>query len=303
MKTGITQLGYIGLEATSLEPWRTCGTHIGAEVLDLDEGVLGWRLDSDRPARVYVQEGEADGLAYAGWEAPDPVTFADIVSRLKDRGAAVEPAPDLARIRGVEELMTFRDPDGNPAELYWGPGTAIRTQFVSPLGVDFTVGELGAGHLTIAVSSFRETHDFYTECLGMRLTEIADVGGVRVGFLRCNPRHHSVAFTQLPSGHSRLMHLSVEVRELDALGLIRDRLLDAKFPIARDLGRHPTDGVISLYANVAEGFEFELGWGSVIVDEETWERDRFARVGWSWGHREVVSYGGTSALGETESQR
>lgn len=303
MQHRITQLGYVGLNAADPSTWHRFGTLLGAELTDLADGVLGWRLDSDRPARIFIHPADHDGLAYAGWETAGPAEFAGVLEQLTSLGVAVELAPALAPSRGVEELAQFRDPDGNPCELYWGAGTAIRSQFYSPQGVTFTIGELGTGHLTFAVSNFRDTLDFYSAGLGMRLTEIADVGGGRVGFLRCNPRHHSVAFFELPSGHSRLMHLSVEVDELDALGSARDRLLDAGFPILRDLGRHPTDGVISLYASVTDAFEFEIGWGSVIVDDDTWKRDRYARVGWSWGHREVRGYGRSSSLGETEAHR
>lgn len=303
MQDTVTQLGYIGINSTEPEKWREFGLHLGAETVELPEHGLGLRLDSDRPARLYIQPAEDDGLAYAGWEVSGPQPFSHILDRLKEHDFEARLAPELAGVRGVEELATFRDPDGNTCELYWGMGTVIRSQFVSPLGVEFAMGEMGAGHLTIAVRSFRETLDFYTETLGMRLTEIADVGGGRVGFLRCNPRHHSIAFVQLPSGNSRLLHLSVEVTQLDGLGAIRDRLLDARVPIGRDIGRHPTDGVISLYANVAPDFEVELGWGSILVAEETWENDRYARTGWSWGHREVTSYGHTSKLGGSESQR
>lgn len=303
MKHAVRQLGYIGLNATDPAKWAEFGSHLGAAVRTHDDGTVSFRLDDDRDSRITVHPADEDGLAYAGWEVFGPDALRSIQDSLESRGVTTSHSPEIAVQRGVEEVLTFTDPDGNPGELYWGAGTAVRTQFISPHGVAFELGDMGAGHLTFGVADFRRTHDFYTEVLGMRLTEIADVGGARVGFLRCNPRHHSVAFAQLPSGSSRLLHLSVEVAELDAMGAIRDRLLDARFPIARDLGRHPTDGVISMYIAVAPGYDFELGCGSIQVDEKSWEHDRYDRVGWSWGHREVTSYGETTSLGDTESQR
>ena len=298
----ITQLGYIGIGTPHIESWRTFTDLLGAVVTDSDDGGLAVRIDSDRHARLWVHPADVDGLLYAGWQVAGPAALDAVVSRLSERGVVVEHVDGDKTLRGVEELIRFHDPDGNPCEVYWGMASAMREQFISPRGVEFATGDLGAGHLTFGVRDFRSTLDFYTEALGMKVTEIADVGGARVGFLRCNPRHHSVAFAELPSGRSRLMHLSIEVAQFDALGSIRDRLLNTGFPVGRDLGRHPTDGVISLYANPSPAFEFELGWGSTLIDDETWETDRYERAGWSWGHREVTG-GAATSLGTTEKTR
>lgn len=295
MSHAVTELGYVGIDATDLDRWRRWGELIGATLVDDTEGGFGLRLDSDAGWRIAVRAAERDGVAFAGWEVPDAATLRELRSCLEKAGAQPKERPDLALMRGVEELLTFVDPDGNVGELYWGRGTLIRTQFISPHGVEFSVADQGMGHLTIGVADFRRTFDFYTAVLGMSLTEIADVGGNRVGFLRCNPRHHSLAFAELPPGQARVLHLAVEVEHLDALGSIRDRLLDEGFSPTRDLGRHPTDGVISLYLPVCEAFDVELGWGSITVDDETWPRDRHERISWSWGHRPPT--GPATALG------
>ncbi|MGW0036827.1 VOC family protein [Gordonia sp. NPDC003376] len=295
---GVTQLGYVGINATDVATWRRLGAHMGVEFGDIAGDGFGMRLDSDRDARVIVHAADTDGVAYTGWEVPGLRAFHDVADRLRAHGTSVEIRDDLARLRGAEDVARFTDPDGNAGELYWGMSTAIRTQFVSPHGVDFAVGEMGMGHMTIGVSDFRKTLEFYSEALGMTLSEIADVGAGRVAFLRCNPRHHSLAFAQLPPGlDPRVLHVAIEVTELDALGSIRDRLIDDHFPIARDLGRHPTDGVISMYVGASPAFEIELGWGSIVIDDQTWERDRHERVGWSWGHRQTTA-GPTTRLGE-----
>lgn len=283
---GLTQLGYVGFTSPKTSSWREFGEILGGEIVEMPEAAFGIRLDSDRTARIVVHEGELEALAYAGWEVAGPSELSELFDRLVVAGASPERRQDLARVRKVQELVTFTDPDGIPGELFWGAASAMRTRFHSPHGVEFVAGETGMGHLTLAVVDFTRTREFYTNVLGMKLTEIADVGPTVVGFLRCNPRHHSLAIAQHPKG-SALAHLSVEVEHLDALGAIRDRLLDSGFEIERDLGRHPTDDVISFYALVNGGFEIEIGWGSCSVDDETWETDRYNRSGWSWGHRQV----------------
>lgn len=297
MQDAVTQIGYVGINSTDLTGWKQLGVDMGVEFTDLPDGIA-MRIDNDRHSRVNVHASERDGLAYAGWQVSGPDAFEHTLKRLQDSGAAPEVRQDLARARGTAALATFTDPDGNPGEIYWGASTAMRTQFISPHGVEFSVGHMGMGHLTIAVQDFTRTMEFYTQVLGMQLTEIADVGAGKVGFLRCNPRHHTLAFAQVPPNvPSMILHLAIEVTELDMLGSIRDRMLDGGSTIHRDLGRHPTDGVISMYTKPAgAAFEVELGWGSTEVEDDTWETERYRRVGWSWGHR--ATNGSTARLGE-----
>ncbi len=296
MSARVTELGYVGIDAACTDRWEQWARLIGATTTDRRDGGFGIRLDSDAEARILVQPSDADAMAFAGWEVASAHDLHTIGQRLDDVGAAPQDRPDLAVDRGAEELLTFRDPDGNVGELYWGRKTLIRSRFISPHGVDFSVGQLGMGHFTIGVANFRRTLEFYTETLGMNLTEIADVGGGRVCFLRCNARHHSLAFGEIPGGTARVLHVAVEVVHLDALGSIRDRLIDNGFTIVRDLGRHPTDGVVSLYVAVGTAFEIELGWGSIEIDDTTWPLQRHQRDGWSWGHRQTP-LGPSQALG------
>lgn len=286
----VRQLGYVGITTTSPASWREFAGVIGAQIVDVDGAALGIRLDNDRAARMIIHEGDEDAAAYIGWETSGPEEFRAVIRQLESKGTSVVLHSELADVRGVQEVAAFDDPDGFPTEIYWGARTTIRTPYISPHGVDFVSQETGMGHVTFGVSDFDETRTFYSDALGMKLTEIADVGQNVVGFMRCNPRHHSLAWAELPPGMSRrLLHISVEVAELDALGAIRDRVFDSgSLTVDRDLGRHPTDDVISLYVKVNDAIEMELGWGSCSVEDATWDVDRYKRRGWSWGHRAMA---------------
>lgn len=291
----VTALGHIGVDTNDIDQWRRWGTSIGAMIVDDKGDSLGLRLDTEAGARILIRSAERDALAFAGWEVADEAAFEEIRDRLEDAGAEPELRPDLAADRGVVDLLTFVDPDGFVAELYWGRMSHVRNRFLSPHGVDFAIGDMGMGHLTLGVTDFRRTMSFYTEVLGMVLTETMNIGGSRVAMVRCNPRHHSLAFAEVPSAKPRVLHYALEVEHLDALGAIRDRILDAGFPISRDLGRHPGDGVISFYQPLSEAFEVELAWGTTRIDERTWPERRHDRPFWSWGHRPTA--GAATALG------
>lgn len=287
----VVALGHVGVESTDVKRWQRWGEHLGAMIIDGDRDSLGLRLDSEAAKRIVVDRADQDALAYAGWEVDGPKELDIIHERLEAVGTAVEIRDDLAAERSTEGLIRFADPDGFVTEIYWGRRNVVRSRFLSPHGVDFSIGDLGLGHLVYGVADFHRSLDFYTNALGMVLTEIADVGGNRVAMLRCNGRHHSLALVQVPSA-PRVLHFAVEVSHFDALGAIRDRLMDDGFPISRDLGRHPGDGVISFYQPMGDAFEVEVAWGTIIVDEATWDQERFDRKYWAWGHRAPSGAGG-----------
>jgi len=90
-------------------------------------------------------------------------------------------------------------------------------------------------------------------------------------FLRCNPRHHSIAFQprmpDLPrSRDKRMWHFMLEVNSIDDVGAALDwrarresRGLDPR--------RHSNDQMVSIrcvHLHVdTSGFEVEYGWGAV----------------------------------------
>ncbi|HKX77245.1 MAG TPA: VOC family protein [Novosphingobium sp.] len=284
MQSAVTQIGYLEIETADKPSWLRLATLIGFEI-DAREQATGLRMDADRWARIILREGERERLSAIGWEAASPEDFQAIVKRLEQAGAQPRERLDLARFHNVQQLAEFEDPDGNRGELYWCARTTIRSPFRSPEYVAFIAADSGMGHVTLAVADIARSMTFYQTTLGLKLTEIADVGQLQVVFLRAGERHHTLAMAQPPSGRPAIDHIMIEVATLDDLGSVRDRLIASGHAIERDLGRHPTDGVVSLYATTPAPFNLEIGWGSIAVDERTWAKERYERRTWSWGHR------------------
>ena len=76
--------------------------------------------------------------------------------------------------------------------------------------------------------------DFYVRRLGFRHSDDIEAG-LKVRFLHCNPRHHTVALVAVP-GHRGVHHVMLEVDQLDDVGLAYDRENAAGLPIAMTLG-------------------------------------------------------------------
>ena len=283
----IVQLAYARIGVRQLAWWRDFAALVGfATAGDAPEGELWLRMDHARDYRLVLHTSDRPGVDALGWELRDAAALATLGARLRALGASVETLPALAQARRVEGLLRVHDPDGLACELSWGANCALRKPLAAATASSFHAGALGFGHATMAVGDAAASLRFCLDGLGLRLSDAAWMEGhSRVYFLRCNPRHHSYAFAQMPGRPPGTVHVMADVADLDTLGEIRDRLLDAGMPISRDLGSHPLDGVVSLYVATPEGFEFELACGTRLIDEAHWDTDKFARSGRPWGHR------------------
>jgi 3,4-dihydroxy-9,10-secoandrosta-1,3,5(10)-triene-9,17-dione 4,5-dioxygenase len=75
----------------------------------------------------------------------------------------------------------------------------------------------------------------------------------------------------------------VELEDVDDVGRGYDLVQAEGIPVARTLGRHTNDRMISFYARTPSGFEVEYGFGGHLVDEASWEPCELTAVS-SWGH-------------------
>ena len=266
------QLGFLEFEVSDLDRW---GTFL-AEVLGLVE-VQGNRWRNDRHGwRIQLTEGPANDLSAVGWAFSEAELDA-VLTRVE----ATEADP---MERGASRRYTLTDPAGIPLELV--SGAQIAGDFhsdVVPRG--FVADEQGLGHVVITTRDKAESFAFYTELLGLRLSDhiVTEIYGhpVDLSFFHANKRHHSLAFGG--PQRKRLHHVMFEVRSMDDVGLCYDRCIRAGVPIMQTLGRHPNDRMFSFYAKTPSGFQFEFGWGGREVDDASWSVETYDQVS-EWGH-------------------
>lgn len=288
--SSVTELGYVGIEASSLDDWERFGVGLlGMQAASRSDGMLTLRMDH-KVHRWIIVAGSADDLAFTGFACASEADLRAIVARLRAAGTqVVDGDAQLAAARKVQQLAVTHDPLGNRVELYVGLADA-GIAFRSDAGVSgFVTGAGGMGHQVLMEHGHdrRQLLDWYG-LLGFRLTdtiaqEVAPGIVAEVAFLHCNGRHHTVAFANMPFP-KRMHHFMIEVADIRDVGLAYDRCMDARQPFEMTLGMHPNDKMFSFYVRTPSGVNVEYGWGGLIIDEATWQVQHLDKLS-TWGHR------------------
>jgi 3,4-dihydroxy-9,10-secoandrosta-1,3,5(10)-triene-9,17-dione 4,5-dioxygenase len=290
----IRSLGYLRIEATDVEAWRTYGLKVlgMVEGKGTTPGALYLRMD-DFPARIVIVPGAHDRLAVSGWEAETEAGLDEVAARLDAAGVAwKEGSKEDVAERNVGRMISFEDPSGNTLEVFHGVALQHR-RVVSPYGHRFVTGEQGMGHVVLSTRDDAEALHFYRDVLGFKLRDSMRLPPELVGrpsdgepawlrFFGCNPRHHSLAFLPMPTP-SGIVHLMIEVESADDVGLCLDRARRHKVPMSATLGRHVNDLMLSFYMKTPGGFDVEFGTEGRTVDDESWIARESTAVS-LWGH-------------------
>ena len=276
-------LGYIGIGVADPDAWRRYAELLGTMVVDGPGDGFVIRID-ERPCRVIVDRSDdGEGLAFAGWELADAAAVEVAATELERGGHPVRRATATeCAARRVGGYVETTDPGGFVLELFHGP-ILDHEPFVSATGVSgFVTGAQGMGHIVLGTPASEESVRFYTEVLGFRVSDVWRPGGNDVVFLRCNPRHHSLAL--VPAADRAFYHFMLEAGSLDDVGAALDRHIDTGTPISMGLGKHTNDRMVSFYSRSPSGFEVEFGTGGLLVDEATWTVTEITKPSF-WGHR------------------
>jgi 2,3-dihydroxybiphenyl 1,2-dioxygenase len=288
---GNVHLGYIVIETDRFADWRRFGHDaIGMHLDEALRDVMRFRLD-DNECRFLLQRGPAEDVTALGWHIDDHRTFDEILTRVTRHGVPIqEGTAEEAALRGVERLMRFPGPNGLAQEIFVRarrsdtPDMAVRGGFVT--------GEGGIGHVALTSKKPHQVRGYYNTVFDARLTDYIDetISGLKfkIRFLRVNQRHHSVAIAavnRLPINpiRTRVQHLNVQVAELDDMTASFQRVRELGFHLALAVGQHTNDKELSYYAMTPSGFEWEVGWNPIVVDEKTWEPSTHQGIS-IWGH-------------------
>lgn len=286
--TQIRGLGYLKVQTRHMDRWR----ELAIDALGFAEGSgpdpdgLYLRMD-ERRARLIVLPGDADRVLAVGWEVRDQYALAAVREAVEKAGITVTAlSKKEAAERYVEQVITFADPAGTTTEVFFGP-SLDHSPLCTKLAQKFVTGEVGMGHVVLPTTRVDETVAFYAEVLGFLPRGAMQVGGPRgprVRFMGVNRRHHSLAICPAPfTADPGLVHLMVEVDELDTVGRALDNVNRLGFSISSTLGRHTNDKMVSFYVRAPGGWDIEYGCEGMLIDESHYTAEEISQDSY-WGH-------------------
>jgi extradiol dioxygenase len=299
----VSQLGYVGIGISDEKAWQDLATNIlGMQVVPGDDTTSYLRMD-EYHHRLELRSNGSDDLEFVGWEVPDSATLQRVAQQLEDGGVKVTAGtPDAADNRRVIDLIKCVDPNGISTEVFCGH--LVNQQPFHPARPmsGFKTGDMGLGHILVYARSLNESVRFYRDLLGFRISDFTDVnapgGKVRLAFLHCNPRHHSIAFVEAVRAPKRINHILFECNSLNDVGSGRDLCLSRGVPVAIDLGCHMNDHMVSFYMANPSNFALEYGWGGRTLDPASWQAEHYTAFDSIWGHAQLRDMVAGMAPGE-----
>lgn len=134
---------------------------------------------------------------------------------------------------------------------------------VTRVPVPFELRKLG--HVVIRVSDLQRSVEFYTQVLGLRVSDVypEDMMAGGMVFLRYDADHHGVALVggmSAPSEKRELHHFALEVATLDEVFRARTHLRDHGAPIVFQ-GRRRAGAQIAVEFLDPDGHHLEIYWG------------------------------------------
>jgi 2,3-dihydroxybiphenyl 1,2-dioxygenase len=289
---GSVHLGYVVIDTEKFSAWRRFGREaIGMHLDEAGPDTMRFRLD-DHQCRFLVRRGPAEDVTALGWEVDDHRTFDEILARVTRHCVPVtDGTTEEAAQRGVERLARFRGPNGLTQEIFTHPHDDGAPLEMAVRG-GFVTGEAGIGHVAVTSAKPHQVRGYYDTVFDARLTDYIDetISGLKfkIRFLRVNQRHHSIAIAavnRLPINpiRTRVQHVNIQVADLDDMTASYQRIRDLGFPMALGVGQHTNDRELSYYAMTPSGFEWEVGWNPIVIDEKTWEPTTYQGIS-IWGH-------------------
>ena len=287
----IIGIGYLGFETAKLDEWRDYGPNVMGFQLgkspEADPDSLYFRTD-DRRHRLAFHPGPIDRIAYIGWEAKGRMEYLAAVERFRAYGIEVTPGNQaLCELRGVKELVRFRDPVGYQHELFYAQKWTPRSFVPGRSHGGFVAGNRGVGHVVLITPEYTPAlEQFLVEIMGFHWYG-SGAGKGRTGFFRSRLNtytSHDIGYGHGP-GRMGIQHIGLFVSSVRDVGETYDLVKKRGIPLQMTLGQHMQDPHLSFYHFSPSGFAIET-----IHELEPWHEDGFElnpeRLS-TWGHELV----------------
>jgi catechol 2,3-dioxygenase-like lactoylglutathione lyase family enzyme len=244
------------------------------------DGVRARLACDDEPFCLELLAGDAPGLEHVAYELRRSCSLDEAQAHLEGRGIPWE-----LRDGGVR----IADPEGNGVLLLPRRERESRwTPHARPPRNRVVGHPRKLGHVNFLTGRIAAQVDFYTDVLGMEITDWLGEGGV---WLHVNADHHVMAL--IDKGDAHFHHLAFDVVDIGQMRAALDHLGRHGRWLAWGPARHGVGGNIASYARIVEEECFvELYCDMEQLQPEheprRWPDDRFSSN--TWGQLPPRSY-------------
>jgi catechol-2,3-dioxygenase len=187
-------------------------------------GRIYLRCNSNHHSVVLIPSTET-GIDHFALDVGSPAELEAAAIALTKAGIAYETIQSDEP--GQETSLRLRDPNGFVVELI-GEMAQVNAHY-GPRPVQ----PRKLGHITFRIGDCKRSADFYREVLGFRVSDWVED---RFVWLRCNPDHHGIAFSQ--GDMLMLHHFAFEVPDFSYLARQADHLAENGYTLIYGPGRH-----------------------------------------------------------------
>ena len=268
----LRRIDHVSLQVTDVEDAsRRWSAQFGLTVRERDDQKAHLACD-DEPYSLELVVAEAPGIGHVAYELQRSCSVDDARRHFEDLGVVYE-----ERSGGLEVV----DPEGNRVlVLPYSEPESRWTAHARPARDQVVGHPRKLGHVNFLTAEISRGVEFYTQVLGMRVTDWLGDGGV---WFHINSDHHVMAF--INKGYSHLHHLAFDVVDIGQMRVALDHLGRHGRWLGWGPTRHGVGGNIASYVRIVEEecfVELYCDMEQLEAEHEPrhWPDDRYSSNTW-----------------------
>lgn len=264
---GLKALRHVSLRCTSIEEARSFYTDAWGLVVVHDDGErLSLRGTGPEHHIVDFVAADSSGLRHLAFAVSSRREVEAAAERVGSMGIALDSEPHRLDDPGGGYGFGFRDPEGRLILISALVEAVAPCAGTEPRPVDLS-------HVVLNTVDLDRAVEFWTDVVGLR---VSDYSEDQMAFLRCSPKHHSIAFNR--AEWTSVNHIAYELPSVDAYFQAIGRLARYGQQPLWGPGRHGPGGNPFAYCADPIGYVPEITTGLDQVDEDTWVPRVWKRV-------------------------
>jgi catechol 2,3-dioxygenase-like lactoylglutathione lyase family enzyme len=263
----ITHLRHVDLAIPDYESQKAFYTGTwGLTTVAEDSGIAFLAAEGSPERYVIRLRAAADKrLDLVSFGAASSADVDALAERLIARGVPLAAKPGQVGTEGGGYGLRFFDLDGRTIEVSSNVATRAHRKIEERESIPVRLS-----HVVLNGTDPDRTAAWYTDVLGFRVSDTLAGGdmGTVMHFMRCSPRHHSLAFARGP--HVSLHHVSFELRGLDEFMRGTGRVLRSGRRMVWGPGRHLAGANTFAYFLDPHNNTIEYTTELQELDEDAW---------------------------------